>query len=70
MATDLSALDHEDVGITDARRNLAELVTRVRLLGHVKFLTSRERRVAVLVPIEWYERAAAALAAEEKRATD
>lgn len=56
MATDLSALDHENVGITDARRNLAELVTRVRLLGQVKFLTSRDRRVAVLLSVDEYER--------------
>jgi prevent-host-death family protein len=64
MATDLSALDDEEIGITDARRNLAELVTRVRLLGQVKFLTSRDRRVAVVVSVEWFERAEAALARE------
>ena len=65
VATDLSELENEEVGITTARRNLAELVNRVRLLGERKFLTSRDRRYAVLVSVEWYERASAALAARE-----
>lgn len=57
VSTDLSELEDEEVGITTARRNLAELVNRVRLLGERKFLTSRDRRMAVLVPVEWYNSA-------------
>ena len=59
---DLKELDGDDVGIRDARSNLTELVNRVRLLKQVKFLTNRERRVAALVPIEYYERAEKAFA--------
>jgi len=55
MAADLSELENEEIGITAARRNLAELVNRVRLLGERKFLTSRDRRMAVVVSVEWYD---------------
>lgn len=65
MATDLKELDEDEVGIRFARSNLTELVARVRLLKQVKFLTNRERRVAVLVPLEYYERAERALAIVE-----
>jgi prevent-host-death family protein len=59
---DLSELDEDEVGIRYARSNLTELVNRVRLLKQVKFLTNRERRVAAIVPIEYYERAEKAFA--------
>lgn len=59
---DLRELDGDDVGIRIARSNLTELVNRVRLLRQVKFLTNRERRVAALVPMEYYERAERAFA--------
>lgn len=55
MAADLSELENEQIGITAARRNLAELVNRVRLLGEHKSLMSRDRRMAVVVPVEWYD---------------
>lgn len=61
-ADDLKELDQDDVGIRAARSNLTELVNRVRLLKQVKFLTNRERRVAVIVSLEYYERAERAIA--------
>lgn len=57
VSRDLSDLELDEVGIRVARSNLTELVSRVRLLQQVKFLTNRDRRMAVLVPVEFYERA-------------
>lgn len=65
VTDDLKELDSDEVGIRIARSNLTELVARVRLLKQVKFLTNRERRVAVVVPLEYYERAEKALAIVE-----
>lgn len=62
VADDLKELDGDEVGIRFARSNLTELVNRVRLLKQVKFLTNRERRVAAVVPVEYYERAEKAFA--------
>lgn len=50
-------MNADEIGIADARSNLTELVSHVRILKKVKFLTNRSRRVAALVPIEYYERA-------------
>jgi prevent-host-death family protein len=54
MPADMNA---EEIGIAEARSNLTELVTHVRMLKQVKFLTNRSRRMAALVPIEYYNRA-------------
>jgi hypothetical protein len=45
-------MDADEIGIAEARSNLTELVTHVRLLKRVKFLTNRTRRMAALVPVE------------------
>jgi len=45
-------MDADEIGIAEARSNLTELVTHVRLLKRVKFLTNRNRRMAALVPVE------------------
>ena len=50
-------MNADEIGIADARSNLTELVSHVRILKRVKFLTNRSRHVAVLVPVEYYERA-------------
>lgn len=50
-------MDAEDIGIAEARSNLTDVVSHVRILRKVKFLTNRGRRVAVLVPMEYYDRA-------------
>jgi prevent-host-death family protein len=49
----------------DARRDLAALTDDVLRGEHVE-LTRYGRPVAMLVPMEWYERAKAALAREEQ----
>lgn len=50
------ATDH---AIADARANLSELLASVRLLRVVRFLTSRGKRQAALVPAELGELVAA-----------
>ncbi|MFJ9468348.1 type II toxin-antitoxin system prevent-host-death family antitoxin [Streptomyces caniferus] len=46
---DENATDHP---IAEARANLSELLASVRLLRVVRFLTSRGKRQAALVPVE------------------
>jgi prevent-host-death family protein len=46
---DENATDH---AIAEARANLSDLLAAVRLLKVVRFLTSRGRRQAALVPFE------------------
>lgn len=65
-ADDVRDLDKDDIGIAVARSNLTEIVNRVRLLGQVKFLVNRGRRMAVLVPVEYHERAERAIALVEQ----
>lgn len=49
------------MGISDARANLTEVIARVRLREERIVLTRREKRQAVLVSPAFYERALAAL---------
>lgn len=51
-----------EMGISDARANMTEVIAEVRLLGKPVVLTRREKPQAVLVSVEWFERAKAALA--------
>lgn len=53
--------DTSAMGISDARANLTEVVNQVRLLGKPVTLTRRDKPQAVIVPVEFYERAVAAL---------
>lgn len=49
------------LGVAEARQNLTEVVSQVRLLGEHVTLTRREKPQAVVVPMDWYERATEAL---------
>jgi antitoxin (DNA-binding transcriptional repressor) of toxin-antitoxin stability system len=49
VVMDKSATDH---AIAEARANLSDLLAAVRLLSVVRFLTSRGKRQAALVPVE------------------
>lgn len=42
----------EDLPVSDARANITEVITRVRLLRWTVFLTNRDKPVAAVVPIE------------------
>lgn len=44
--------DKEDHPIAEARANLSELLSAVRLLRRAYFLTSRSKRQAALVPVD------------------
>jgi prevent-host-death family protein len=49
------------VQIEEARRTLGELVDRARLAGEPTMILRNRRPGAVLVPVSWYEEAAAVL---------
>jgi prevent-host-death family protein len=49
--------DVEQMGVSEARANLTEVIAKVRLLGQQVVLTRREKPQAVLVSYEFYERA-------------
>jgi len=49
------------MGVSDARANMTEVIAEVRLLGRSVVLTRRDKPQAVLVPVDWYERAKRAL---------
>jgi prevent-host-death family protein len=53
----MSQSDVEQMGVSDARANLTEVIAKVRLLGMQVVLTRREKPQAVLVSPEFYERA-------------
>lgn len=57
------------MGVSEARANLTEVIAKVRLLGQQVVLTRREKPQAVLVSPDWYARASAALAAEDRAAS-
>ncbi|MFC7219256.1 type II toxin-antitoxin system Phd/YefM family antitoxin [Streptomyces polyrhachis] len=57
----MATSEEVSMGISEARANLTEVITRVRLLGERVVLTRRDKPQAVLVPHEFYERARAAL---------
>jgi prevent-host-death family protein len=46
-----------EMGISDARANMTEVIAEVRLLGRPVVLTRREKPQAVLVSVDFYERA-------------
>lgn len=48
-----------EMGISDARANMTEVIAEVRLLGRPVVLTRREKPQAVLVSVDFYERAVA-----------
>ena len=52
------------VQIEEARKTLGELVDRARLAGEPTMILRNRRPGAVLVPVAWYEEAAAALGSD------
>lgn len=52
--------EHE-ARIADVRNSFADAVGRARYSGEVTVLTSRGKRAAAIVPMDFYERALAAL---------
>jgi prevent-host-death family protein len=58
---DMQDLGMVTVQIEEARRTLGELVDRARLAGEPTMILRNRRPGAVLVPVSWYEEAAAAL---------
>jgi antitoxin (DNA-binding transcriptional repressor) of toxin-antitoxin stability system len=60
--TDTSAVRNEhEKRIADVRNSFAEAVGLARYSGEVTVLTSRGKRAAAIVPMDFYERALAAL---------
>jgi prevent-host-death family protein len=62
-ATAMTAItrnEHEE-RIADVRNSFAEAVGRARYSGEVTVLTSRGKRAAAIVPLDFYERALEAL---------
>ncbi|MBT2453315.1 type II toxin-antitoxin system Phd/YefM family antitoxin [Streptomyces sp. ISL-86] len=57
----MSQSQEVQMGVSDARANLTEVIAKVRLLGQQVVLTRRDKPQAVLVSPEFYERALAAL---------
>jgi antitoxin (DNA-binding transcriptional repressor) of toxin-antitoxin stability system len=57
------------VQIEEARRTIGELVDLARLAGEPTMILRNRKPGAVLVPVTWYEQAAAVLAAEDGSAT-
>lgn len=49
-----------------ARTDLTHVITRAREHGEATILTHYNRPAAVVVPVEWFERARAALAADTR----
>jgi prevent-host-death family protein len=47
----------QEVGLREARENLAELVSQAAVRGVTTYLTNRGRRVAAIVPVPVAERA-------------
>jgi PHD/YefM family antitoxin component YafN of YafNO toxin-antitoxin module len=47
--------------IEEARKQLGELVDQARLAGEPTLIMRYRKPAAILVPIDWYEEAAAAL---------
>ena len=51
----------DEIGIERARQTLGDLVDRARYAGDHTTITRQNKQVAVIVPVEWYEQAKAAL---------
>lgn len=45
-----------EMGVSDARANMTEVIAEVRLLETPVVLTRRDKPQVVLVPVAWYER--------------
>ncbi len=58
----MSESETREMGISDARANMTEVIAEVRLLGRPVVLTRRDKPQAVLVSVDFYERAVRALA--------
>jgi len=46
-----------EMGVSDARANMTEVIAEVRLLGTPVVLTRRDKPQAVLVSVDWYDQA-------------
>jgi len=51
--------DVREMGISDARANMTEVIAQVRLLGQPLLLTRRDKPQAVLVSVDFFHRALA-----------
>jgi prevent-host-death family protein len=60
--------EHE-ARIADVRNSFADAVGRARYSGEVTVLTSRGKRAAAIVPMDFYERALTALGETAVRAS-
>jgi prevent-host-death family protein len=57
----------DTVSMSEARASLPDFAAKAKLTGEPTMLTRSGKPIAVLVPVEWYERATAALAAKESK---
>lgn len=62
-------IEHEQK-IADVRNALATAIERVRYFDETTVMTSRGKRVAAIVPMDFYERAMAALGEERVTVKD
>jgi prevent-host-death family protein len=46
-----------EMGVSDARANMTEVIAEVRLLGTPVVLTRRDKPQAVLVSVDWFRQA-------------
>jgi len=53
----MSESDVREMGVSDARANMTEVIAEVRLLGQPVVLTRRDKPQAVLVSVGFYEQA-------------
>jgi prevent-host-death family protein len=53
----------DEMGIEQARNQLGEIVDRARFTGEATLLTRKGKPAAVVVPVDWYERAKATIEA-------
>jgi prevent-host-death family protein len=53
----MSKSDVREMGVSDARANMTEVIAEVRLLGKPVVLTRRDKAQAVLVSVDWFEQA-------------
>lgn len=57
----------EHIGIEDARSSLGDIVIAAAERGEHTVITRYGKPAAVIVPVDWYEAAKAALVTEEAR---
>lgn len=57
----MDALTEHTASIAEVRNSFADAIGRARYSGEPTVLTSRSKRVAAIVPLDFYERALAAL---------